>query len=74
MMSVTLEEEAKRKAHALYVRVVGWAEIGGPHEDAKNLGTKMWALNIPFALAWRVGRGESRAEALTIHFLAILAS
>ena len=40
-MSATLEEDAKRKAHALYVWVVGWAGTGGSHKDTKNLGTKM---------------------------------
>ena len=31
MMNTTLEE-AKRKAHVLHVRVVGWAEKGSPQE------------------------------------------
>ena len=42
---------------------------GSPHEDAKNLGTKIRASNIPFASAWRVGRDGSRAKALIIHFM-----
>ena len=32
----TLEEAIKRKSH-----VVGWAEKGIPHEDGKNLRTKI---------------------------------
>ena len=30
MMIATFEEEAKRKAHALHVQVVSWAERGNP--------------------------------------------
>ena len=71
MMNATLEEETKRKARALHVRVVGWAEKGSPQEDAKNLGTKIGASDIPFASAWRVGRDESRAKALIIRFMDI---
>ena len=71
MMNATLEEEAKRKARVLHVRVVGWAEKGSPQEDATNLGTKIGASNIPFASAWRVGRDESRAKALIIRFMDI---
>ena len=71
MMNATLEEEAKRKARALHVRVVGWAEKGSPQEDAKNLATKIGASDIPFASAWRVGRDESRAKALIIRFMDI---
>ena len=48
MMTVTLEE-AKRKAHALHVWVVGWAEKGSPQEDATNVGTKIEVSDIPFA-------------------------
>ena len=44
MMNATLEEEeAKRKARALHVPMVGWAEKGSPQEDAKNLGIKIGA-------------------------------
>ena len=71
MMNATLEEEAKRKARVLHVRVVGWAEKGSPQEDATNLGTKIGASDIPFASAWRVGRDESRAKALIIRFMDI---
>ena len=51
--------------------MVGWAEKGSPQEDAKNLRTKIGALDIPFTLAWRVGRDESRAKALMIRFMDI---
>ena len=44
----------------------GWAEKGSSQEDAKNLGTKIGASDIPFALVSRVGRDESRAKALII--------
>ena len=71
MMNATLEEETKRKARALHVRVVGWAEKGSPQEDAKNLKTKIGAKNIPLASAWRVGRDESRVKALIISFMDI---
>ena len=70
MMTAT-SEEAKRKARALHVRVIGWAEKGSPQEDAKNLGTKIGVLDIPIASAWRVGRDESRAKALIIRFMDI---
>ena len=36
-----------------------------------NLGTKIGASDISFASAWRVGRDESRAKALIIHFMDI---
>ena len=56
MMRATLEEdEDKRKAHALHVQVVGWAQKESPQEDAKNLRAKIRASNIPFASAWSVG-------------------
>ena len=70
MMNTTLEEEAKRKARALHVQVVGWAEKGSP-QDARNLGTKIGASDIPFASAWRVRRDESRAKALNVRFMDI---
>ena len=35
MMNTTLEEEAKMKAHALHVQVIGWAENRSPQEDEK---------------------------------------
>ena len=71
MMNATLEEETKRKARALHVRVVGWAEKGSPQEDAKNLGTKIGASDISFASVWRVGKDQSRAKALIIRFMDI---
>ena len=57
MMNTTLEEEAKRKARALHVQVVGWAEKESRQEDAKNLGTKIGASDILFAMY-----GEVMAE------------
>ena len=47
-MNATLEKEAKRKTHALHVRVYVWAEKGSAQEDAKNLRTKIGASNILF--------------------------
>ena len=55
IMNATLEEEARRKARALRVRVVGWAEKGTPQEDAKNLSVKIKADKVPIVDAWRVG-------------------
>ena len=43
--------------------------LKSPQEDARNLRTKIGASNIPFTLAWRVTRDESRAKALIIHFM-----
>ena len=65
----TLNKQAKRKARALHVQVVGWAKKGSPQEDANNLGTKIRESDIPFASAWRVGRDESRTKALIIHIM-----
>ena len=48
MNAATLEKEAKRKTHALHVRVYVWAEKGSAQEDAKNLRTKIGASNILF--------------------------
>ena len=54
IMNSTLEEEARRKARALRVHVVGWAEKGTPQEDAKNLSVKIKADKVPIVDAWRV--------------------
>ena len=35
----------------------------------KNLRTKIRVLDIPFASTWRVGKDDSRAKALIIHFM-----
>ena len=40
-----------------------------PQEDAKNLGTKMGASDIPFASMQRVGRDEPTVEALIMRFM-----
>ena len=38
ILNTKLEEDTKRKASAMHERVIGWAEIGSPKEDANNLG------------------------------------
>lgn len=68
VMNATLEEEARRRARALHVRVVGLEEKGSPQEDAKALATKIGASNVPIASAWRVGKGESQPKALLLRF------
>ena len=57
MMRATLEEEEedKRKAHALHVQVVSWAQKESPQEDTKNLSTTIRVSNVPFASPWSVG-------------------
>ena len=68
VMNATLEEEARRRARALHVRVVGWEEKGSPQEDAKALATKIGASDVPIASAWRVGKGESQPKVLLLRF------
>ena len=69
MMNAIFKEDAKSKAHALHVQVVGWGEKGIPQEDAKNLRTAIDASNIPLASTWRLGRDDSRVKVLTVRFM-----
>lgn len=68
VMNATLEEEAKRRARALHVRVTGWGEKSSPKEDAKDLGTKMGVLELPIIDAWRVGKDATKTRALILKF------
>ena len=68
VMNATLEEEARRRAHALHVRVVAWEGNGSPQEDAKALATKIGASDVPIASAWRVGKGEPQLKVLLLRF------
>ena len=68
VMNATLEEEAKRKARALHVRVTGWTEKGSPQQDAEDLRIRIGASNVPISSAWRVGRDETKPKALIIRF------
>lgn len=68
VMNATLEEEAKRRARTLHVRVTGWEEKGSPQEDAHALGTKIGASDVPIVNAWRVGKDATRPRALILKF------
>ena len=44
---------------------------GTPQGDARNLGLRTRASNIPFVLAWRVDRDEYRPKTLIIKLMDI---
>lgn len=69
VMNATLEEEARRKARAMRVRVQGWGEKGTPLEDAQKLCEKMNVTNVPILDAWRMGDGkDARGRILMLKF------
>lgn len=67
-MNATFEEEARRKARILHVRIVGWEQKEDATKDAKALALKIGAESIPIATAWRVGKDDTQPKALILRF------
>lgn len=56
MINDTIEEERKRKARALHVRITGCQEIEDASNDATKLCTMMGVDNLTHKAAWCVGK------------------
>ena len=64
----TLEEEKRRKARGLNVRVVGWKEDKSPKEDALAVCARMGPPDKKPVDAWRVGKDVSKERPLILKF------
>ena len=75
---MTNEEEQKRRARALYVRITGLKDTENVEEEVKGLLERMGIPEATRLDAWRVGKkgidgkGKSKEGALTLRFPATM--